>query len=651
MSILTKYKDRYETHKAEEMPISEYLNRCKHDVSYYASAPERMLMAIGDPVIVDTRKDERLSRIFSNRKVKTYPDSFGDFYGAEETIDQIVSFYKHAAQGLEELKQILYLLGPVGGGKSSISERLKELMEKMPIYVLKAYNHALGREEVSPVYESPLGLFNPDEDGQELFETYGIPKRSLRYIMSPWAVKRLEEADGNLDKFSVVKMWPSVLKQIAITKVEPGDENNQDISSLVGKINIRMLEDMDQNDPDAYSFKGGLNVANQGLMEFVEMFKAPIKMLHPLLTATQEGNYNGTEQFGAIPFQGSILAHSNESEWQSFRNNKNNEAFLDRVFIIKVPYCLRVQEEVKIYEKLLASSQLAGAPCAPGTLQMMAQYSILTRLKEPANGNFFSKLEIYDGKNLKDKDPKAKSLEEYHDEAGVREGMDGSSTRFAYKILSKVFNFDPHEIAANPIHLMHVLENTLKHEELGEEEEDRRITFIRGTLAPHFADFIADELQKAYLESYHEYGQNLFERYIQLADFWIQDKEYRDGDTGENFDRSALNAELEKVEKAAGIGNPKDFRNEVVGFVIRYRAVNRGNSPDWTSYEKLREVIEKKMFTNTEELLPVISFGKKSTTEDENKHNDFVRRMTDKGYTKKQVRLAVEWFLRFRKNN
>jgi len=651
MSILQKYQERFEQHKAEEMSITEYLEKCKSDHAYYASAPERMLMAIGDPVIVDTRKDDRLSRIFSNRKIKTYPDSFGDFYGAEDTIEAIVSYFKHAAQGLEEAKQVLYLLGPVGGGKSSISERLKELMERVPIYVLKAFNKELDKWEISPIYESPLGLFSVEDDGDILEEEYGIDKRYLRYIMSPWAVKRLEEVDGDIDQFRVVKMWPSILRQVGITKVEPGDENNQDISSLAGKVNIRMLEDLDQNDPDAYSFKGGLNVSTQCLMEFVEMFKAPIKMLHPLLTATQEGHYNGTEQFGAIPHQGIILAHSNESEWQTFRNNKNNEAFLDRVNIIKVPYCLRVSEEIKIYEKLIANSALKDAPCAPGTMEMMAQYSVLTRLSDTASGNLFSKLEVYDGKNLKDKDPKAKSFEEYHDDAGVREGMKGSSTRFAFKILSKVFNYDSEEVAANPIFLMHILEHTLKHEELGAEEEETRISHIKGILAPHFANFIGEELQKAYLESYHEYGQNLFERYIQLADFWIQDKDYRDPDTGENFDRDALNAELDKVEKSAGIGNPKDFRNEVVGYVIRFRADNQGESPDWTGYEKLRDVIEKKMFANTEELLPVISFSKKSTEEEEKKHHEFVQRMMDKGYTQKQVRLCVEWYLRYRKHN
>jgi serine protein kinase len=190
----------------------------------------------------------------------------------EDAIEQIVAFFKHAAQGLEEKKQILYLLGPVGGGKSSIAERLKSVMELRPIYAIKG----------SPVNESPLGLFPPERYGAALQEEYGIPRRYLTGIMSPWAIKRLQESGGDISKFSVVRINPSVLRQVAITKTEPGDENNQDISSLVGKVDIRKLENLSQNDPDAYSYSGGLCLANQGLLEFVEMFKAPIKMLHPL---------------------------------------------------------------------------------------------------------------------------------------------------------------------------------------------------------------------------------------------------------------------------------------------------------------------------------------------------------------------------------
>ena len=638
MSLFQHYRARYEEAKEEELSLTQYLELCKTDRFAFANAAERMLHAIGTPEYIDTSTDSRLSRLFSNRVIARYP-AFREFHGMEDTIEQIVSYFRHAAQGLEEKKQILYLLGPVGGGKSSLAERLKKLMERCPIYALKG----------SPVFESPLGLFDPDEDGEILERDYGIPRRYLNVIMSPWAVKRLHEFGGDISKFRVVKLHPSVLDQVAVAKTEPGDENNQDISSLVGKVDIRMLERYAQNDADAYSYSGALCRANQGIMEFVEMFKAPIKVLHPLLTATQEGNYNGTEGLSAIPFSGIILAHSNESEWVGFRNNRNNEAFLDRVFIVKVPYCLRVSDEIRIYRKLLANSDLHAAPCAPGTLEMMAQFSVLSRIAEPENSSIYSKMRVYDGESLKDVDPKAKSYQEYRDAAGVDEGMNGLSTRFAFKILSRVFNFDTTEIAANPVHLLYVLETQLEREQFPQDLYEKYLEHIKNFLVPRYVEFIGKEIQTAYLESYSEYGQNLFDRYVLYADFWIQDQEFRDPETGENFDRAALNEELEKIEKPAGISNPKDFRNEVVNFVLRARAANQGRNPAWTSYEKLRAVIEHKMFSTTEDLLPVISFNAKASKEDQQKHHDFVVRMVAKGYTEKQVRLLSEWYLRVRK--
>ncbi|MBS0294403.1 MAG: PrkA family serine protein kinase [Proteobacteria bacterium] len=640
MDAIINYAARYVRLREEEMSIDDYLALCQRDPMAYGSAAQRMLMAIGEAEMVDTRNDPHLSRLFANKVIRRYP-AFAEFYGMEDAIDQVVSFFRHAAQGLEERKQILYLLGPVGGGKSSIAERLKYLMQKVPFYTLKG----------SPVNESPLGLFDVAEDGPVLEEQFGIPRRFLQHVLSPWAVKRLEEYGGDIRQFRVVKRYPSILKQIAIAKTEPGDENNQDISSLVGKVDIRKLENFAQDDTDAYSYSGGLCLANQGLLEFVEMFKAPIKVLHPLLTATQEGNYKGTEGFGAIPFDGIVLAHSNESEWKAFRNNRNNEAFLDRIYIVKVPYCLRVSEEIKIYEKLIRESSLAQAICAPGTLKMMAQFAVLTRLKEPENSSIFSKLQVYDGESLKDTDPRAKSYQEYRDYAGVDEGMSGISTRFAFKILSKVFNYDSTEVAANPVHLMYVLERQIEREQFPAELETKYTGYIKEYLSPRYAEFIGKEIQTAYLESYSEYGQNIFDRYVTYADYWIQDSEYRDTDTGEVFDRSALNVELEKIEKPAGIANPKDFRNEIVNFVLRARANNQGKNPSWTSYEKLRLVIEKKMFSNTEELLPVISFNAKASAEDARKHEDFVTRMVAKGYTSKQVRLLCEWYLRVRKSS
>jgi serine protein kinase len=624
------------------MSLQQYLLACREDKSLYASAPERMVDAIGEPTLVDTSKDERLGRIFSNRTIKIYL-TFADFYGMEDTVERIAGYFRYASQGLEERKQILYLLGPVGGGKSSLAERLKKLMEERPIYTLKV------GKAVSPVFESPLGLFHPDRMADLLEDKYGIARRRLNGLISPWAAKRLDELAGDISKFSVVRLMPSRLRQIGIAKTEPGDENNQDVSALVGKVDIRQLENFSQSDPDAYSYSGGLNRTTQGLLEFVEMFKAPIKVLHPLLTATQEGSYNGTENFGAFPYQGIVVAHSNESEWLQFKNNRNNEAFLDRILVVKVPYCLRVAEERQIYEKLLRESELAGSACAPEVLDILSRFTVSTRLAEHDNSPLYTKMRVYDGENLKEIDPKAKSVQEYRDAAGVDEGMTGVSTRFAFKILSQTFNYDTQEVAADPVHLMYILEQAIKREQFPKETETAYLDFIKSELAVRYAEFIGHEIQKAYLESYSEYGQNLFDRYIAYADAWIEDQDYKDPDTGQILNREVLDNELSQIEKPAGIANPKDFRNEVVKFTLRARARNNGRNPSWTSYEKLREVIEKRMFGQVEDLLPVISFGSKQDSVTEKRHTEFVQRMVGRGYTKRQVRRLVDWYMRVNK--
>ena len=641
--IFDLFKEQYDQSQVEYLGIEEYLQLCKQDPMAFATAAERMVKAIGEPERLDTSTDPRLSRIFLNRTVKVYP-AFREFFGMEDAVERIVAFFRHAAQGLEERKQVLYLLGPVGGGKSSLAERLKELMETFPIYVLTTEDG-----EMSPVFESPLGLFPAAKYAGVMAERYGIDKRYLQTIPSPWAVKRLKQAGGDISKFKVAKVYPSRLEQIAVCKTEPGDENNQDISCLVGKTDIRQLERFSQNDPDAYAFSGALNRGNQGMMEFVEMFKAPIKVLHPLLTATQEGNYVGTEAISAIPFNGVVLAHSNEAEWASFKNNKNNEAFIDRICVIKVPYCLRSTEEQSIYKKMIGSSDLSKAPVAPETLRMLSRFSVLSRLVEHPNSNYWSKMRVYDGENMKEIDPRAKSVQEYRDDAGVDEGMNGISTRFAFKILSKAFNHDSEEIACDPVHLLVVLEEAIRREQFNSETEKKYLGFIKDYLVPEYADFIGNEIQTAYLEAYDEYGQNLFDRYIEYADHWMEQIDFKDPDTGNLFDRATLNNELERIEKAAGIANPKDFRHEVVNFVLRQRARD-GQPVKWTSYEKLKKVIEAKMFSSVEELLPVISFSAKQDAATDKKHKDFVERMGKKGYTPRQTRRIVEWYMRTRKS-
>ncbi len=413
---------------------------------------------------------------------------------------------------------------------------------------------------------------------------------------------------------------------------------------------MRKLEKFAQNHAYAYSYSGGLNRTNQGMMDFAEMFKANIKTLNPLLMATQEHNYQGTEAIPAMPYTGVIVAHSNEAEWFAFRNNKTNEAFLDRVYIVNVPYCLRTDEEVKIYEKMIAGSSLAKAPCAPGTLKMLAQWSILTRLKPHENSTLWAKLRVYNGDNVKDTIPTAKPYNEYRDAAGNDEGMAGMSTRFAFKVLSAIYDLRPEERQANPIDLMYIIEDAVRKENLPKETTDKYLTFVKEHLHTRYFEFLEKELRTAYLESYRSFGQNMFERYVLFAEAWLADEQCRDPETHVLQDRDNLNKKLEEIEKAAGIANAKDFRSEIVHYVLRYKAKNEGRSPSWDAYEKIKVVIEKRMFSATEQIMPVIAFGPKQDKDTQEKHDGFVNRMIERGYTAQQVKILVSWFANNRKS-
>lgn len=620
----------------EVISVADFFTKAKKDKSLYASPYERLLKAIGKPKIVETADDPRLSRIFSNKPLKIY-EPFKEFFGMEEVISKIVSYLEHAAQGLEESRQVLYLLGPVGGGKSSLADTLKQLMEKEPFYAIKG----------SPINESPLALINVFPS---LNDDLKIPKHLLPACPSPWLVKRIEEAKGDISKLEVIKLYPSRNLQIGMSKTEPGDENNQDVSALVGKLDIRKLEHFAQDDPDAYKYNGGLCLGNRGIMEFVEMFKAPLKVLNPLLEATQSGSYSGTEQISQIPFNGIILSHSNESEWESFRNNQQNEAFLDRIYIVKVPYNLRYKEEQCIYKKYIGNSTLHNAPIAPHTFDILSKFAILTRLEPVPGEQLEPKLMVYNGDNVKEKFASVKSLLEYKERATLAEGFSGLSTRTAFKLLSGTYNYDMHEKAANPVHLMALIDEYIDKEDLPKEKKELWHSFLRDYLIKEYVAKIRKDIQVAYLDSYSEYGQHLFDRYIEYADAWLDDNNFRDPDTGQVLSRSDLDDFLSEIEKPAGIANPKDFRYEVVHANLRFKAENNGKNIKWTANEKIREVLEKKLFNKIDDILPQISFEKTSNEDDAKKQKNFIKRMTEKGYTERQVRIIVMYYQKYSKS-
>ena len=280
---------------------------------------------------------------------------------------------------------------------------------------------------------------------------------------------------------------------------------------------------------------------------------------------------------------------------------------------------------------------------------MLSRFCVLSRLKPHENSNLYSKMRVYDGESLKDTDPRAKSVQEYRDAAGVDEGMDGISTRFAFKVLSSTFNFDTQEVAADPVHLMYVLEQAIWREQFPEEIEKKYLNFIKAELAPRYAEFIGHEIQKAYLESYSDYGQNLFDRYVAYADAWIEDQDYKDADTGQLMNRELLNQELSKIEKPAGIANPKDFRNEVVKFALRARAAIPGATRPGPPTRSCARSSSGACSRRSRICCRSSASAARRTPRPRRSTPTFVDRMVERGYTERQVRRLVEWYMRVNK--
>lgn len=658
MTVFAKIKSR--SAKPEFMSLTDFLNKCKEDPLMYATAPERLLKAIGEPKIINTGRygDPRLARVHQNRTIKVFP-AFADFYGIESAVEEVYNFLLAASQGLEERKQILYLLGPVGSAKSSLAERLKDLMEQQPIYVLavtkrdpRTKKELEGQYELSPLYESPLGLF-PKTEAATMEKEYGIPARLFSGICSPWATKRLQEDfEGDAEQFWVAKLYPSRLREIGIAKTEPGDENNQDISSLVGKVDVRKLEEYAVNDPDAYSYSGALCKTSQGLMEFVEMFKAPIKTLHPLLTATQERNFTGTETIGAMPFDGIIVAHSNEAEWDGFRSSKKNEAFLDRVRIIRVKYNLRLDEEQRIYQKLLAGSALKDLPVAPFSLELLGRVVVASRLKPSSKlSSKEAKVQIYDGQDIRAQLPNAPTLFDLIRDAGQDEGMTGISTRAAFKIISRAAN-SGEEIGLDPVELIRVMREEVE-QSMGPDGAKGHIEFLDSQAKGWLAQRLGDMIRESLLENYETFAQTRFDRYYDMAMVWLNSDTgvYEDPDTRQMIEKADIDKRLKEIELPAKIGNEKDFRSDVVRFVMQYRMKNDNKMPPWDIYEPIKRVIKALVEKQTSDLLPLLSFEPKKDSETQKKHEDFVDRMTSRGFTPTQVRRVVTWYDQIRKSS
>lgn len=627
--------------------LAEYLDAWQHEPSMQMNPAGRLVSQIGEPRVVHTAQDDRLRRIFGVRDIYYY-EPFAELLGLEEPLHQLVQALKYAAHGLEPARQIIYLVGPVGSGKSTIVEILKRLMEKAPpMWVLAVKDeNTSGRDAYlpSPVYEHPLGLFDAAQRVQ-LQERYHIADTHEHAQLSPWAAHWLAEFDGDLSRFFVMEVQPSIALRRGITRVEAGDSKNSNLSALIGR------ED-DSGDPARYHYSGALNCA-QGLVELFEMFKMPPAMFTPLISATQEHCYSGAGALGMLPCQSLLLAHSNEPEWEVFKEQPVNAAMVDRILPVQVPYCVRLTEECGLYRQQLERSDFRDVPIVPGALDLAARFAVATRVHP---SSVHERIRVYNGRasemlaqvsnGKREAEPLA---EDFREAADWREGMGGVSTRTMLKVLPDLLTMDPTEPGLDPVLLLQGLNKLIVRKQIplgGDDDRDLN-GLLEEIIEDPVEDIVRHLLWRAFYEDYDGYVQKEVARYLAYAEAYGEEQAYKDPESGDIVSRSELDAHLSKLEQGMQLSNPKLFRAEAVKRLWRFQAdeAQRGK-PVWLVLdEATRRAFEGNLMPSDEEMIPLIHLEPRKEAKEQAKHDAFMDRLCKLGCTARQARRMIEWYI------
>ncbi|HHV29429.1 PrkA family serine protein kinase [Acetivibrio mesophilus] len=612
-------KDR-EEHKSKrfEGTFLEYLDIVKENPEITMLAHQRMYQLITKPgvSIIQTDENPRLRRIYGNDVIKKYKFFDDEFFGIDKTIMKIVRYFHSAAMAGEEARQVLYLVGPVGAGKSSLMEAIKRALEMSPsIYALKG----------CPMREEPLHLV-PKHLRKEFEDILNV---RIEGDLCPVCRYRLKnEFNGEYEKFPVETVDFSIRSRKGIGVVPPVDPNNQDTSVLIGSVDISKIDLYPEDDPRVLSLNGAFNVGNRGIVEFIEVFKNETEYLHTMITATQEKSIPSPGKGSMIYFDGIILAHSNEAEWNKFKSDHTNEAILDRIVKIEVPYCLELNEEIKIYEKILKKSKF-DAHIAPHTIEIASMFAILTRLAPSNKVDPITKLKIYNGEEVIEKGMTRKiDIFELKEEA-QREGMTGISTRFIMKALDTTLSESDHN-CINPISVMETLVKSVKDLAIGEEERERYLRFVQDSIRKEYNKILEKEITKAFIHGYREQAESLFNNYLDHAEAFVNKTKIKDRNTGEELEPDEKF--LRSIEEQIGITDTsaKGFRADVTAYM--FYVLRNGGKLDFSSYEPLKEAIEKKLTASVKELSRVITQAKVRDKEQGEKYDTMVEEMKKNGY-------------------
>lgn len=612
-------KDR-ETRKNAyfEGTFLEYLDILKQNPDVAVLAHQRMYnLIVGEGIeVINTDENPRLRRIYGNDVIKKYKFFADDFFGIDKTIMKIMNYLHSAAMAGEEARQVLYLVGPVGAGKSSLMDVFKRALEtSMPIYSLKG----------CPMREEPLHLV-PKHLRKEFEQILNI---RIEGDLCPICRYRLKnEYNNEYENFPVETVDFSIRSRKGIGVVPPVDPNNQDTSVLTGSVDISKIDLYPEDDPRVLSLNGAFNVGNRGLVEFIEVFKNETEYLHTMITATQEKAIPSPGKGSMIYFDGVILAHSNEAEWNKFKSDHTNEAILDRIVKIEVPYCLELNEEMKIYEKQLKRSKFK-AHVAPHTIEIASMFAILTRLSPSNKADPITKLKIYNGEEVIEKGlTKRVDITELKEES-QREGMIGISTRFIMKALDTALSESECD-CINPISVLETLVKSVKELTISEDEKERYLRFLQDTLRKEYGRILEKEVTRAFIHGYKEQAESLFNNYLDHAEAFVNKTKIKDKNTGEELEPDE--AFMRSIEEQIGIIDTaaKGFRADVTAYM--FYVLRSGGKLDYNSYEPLKEAIEKKLTASVREISRVVTQAKVRNDEQNKKFNAMVEEMRNNGY-------------------
>ena len=613
--------------------LSEYLQIIEGDAGVAKLSHKRLFDTIANHGITRMPKSSsRCNKLFNGEEIRTYDYFQSNFFGMERSLAKVMRFLRSAALKGEESRQVLLLLGPVGAGKSALMEHIKGALEECsPMY------HIDG----CPIHEEPLHLI-PRSLREEFQEIYGL---RVEGDLCPVCRFRLrEEFDNDPLSMPITQSSFSVRGRRGVGVVPPMDANSQDVTVLIGSEDISKLDMYSEDDPRALSLNGAFNVGNRGIVEFVEVFKNEIEFLHTMITATQEKSVPSPGKGPMIYFDGVIMAHCNEAEWNKFKSENTNEAILDRIVRVNIPYCLEVSEEIKIYEKMLGLSDFDGH-IAPHTLEVASMFAVLCRLHPSNKVDALTKMKLYDGKDVIEKGHVKKiDINDLRDEARD-EGMTGISTRFIMKALDSALS-DSEKNMVSPISIRDALIKQVKDQIVVEDDRGRYLDFLGKTLHDEYLNILEKEITKAFVSAYDEQAESLFDNYLDHAEAYVNMATVKDGVTNEEI--APDEKFMESIEEQIGITGTsrENFRVDITAFM--FSKLRRGEKVDWKSYAPLKEAIESKLTSSVKQISRIVTKSKSRDKKQQGKYNEMVKTLIDEyGYDEN----SAEEVIKFAANN